>query len=131
MKGIEIKTVNAITVFNVTKDISLATHFIEDKTNEIPTGPELVKLLDLTNTISTFDALNTQEKTIKAIADKGGDYVAALKGNQHNFYDDVVTYFEDKDLYKDAYNMCHYEENKGAHNQIEKRTYILTENGKI
>lgn len=126
-KNGEIKPVNAMTVFNVTKDISLATHFIEDKTNEIPTGPELIKLLDLTNTISTFDALNTQEKTIKAIADKGGDYVAALKGNQHNFYDDVVTYFEDKDLYKDAYNMCHYEENEGAHNQIEKRTYILTE----
>lgn len=123
----KIKPVNAMTAFNVTKDISLATCFIEDKTNEIPTGPELIKLLDLTNTISTFDALNTQEKTIKAIADKHGDYVAALKGNQHNFYDEVVEYFKDKELYKKAYDDCHYEESEGSHNQIEKRTYILTE----
>ena len=126
-KNGEIKPVNAMTAYNVTKDISLATRFIEDKTNEIPTGPELIKLLDLTHTISTFDALNTQEKTIKAIVEKGGDYVAALKGNQHNFYEDVVAYFEDKDLYKEAYEKCHYEESEGAHNQIEKRTYILIE----
>ncbi len=123
----DIKPVNAMTAYNVTKDISLATYFIEEKTNEIPTGPKLIKLLDLTNTISTFDALNTQEKTIKAIADKHGDYVAALKGNQHNFYNDVVEYFEDEELYKNAYDKCHYEEAEGAHNQIEKRTYILTD----
>lgn len=127
-KNGEIKPLNAMTAFNVTKDISLATCFIEEKTNEISTGPELIKLLDLTNTISTFDALNTQEKTIKAIAEKGGDYVAALKGNQHSFYNDVVDYFEDKDLYNEAYNECHYEESERAHNQIEKRTYVLTEN---
>ncbi len=123
----EVKPVNAMTAFNVSKDISLSTCFIEEKTNEIPTGPNLIKLLDLTNTISTFDALNTQEKTIKAIVSKGGDYVAALKGNQHNFFDDVVEYFEDAELYKNAYDNCHYEESEGAHNQIEKRTYILTE----
>lgn len=117
-----------MTAFNVTKDIPLATKFIEEKTNEIPTGPELIKMLDLTNTISTFDALNTQEKTIKVIVDKGGDYVAALKGNQHNFYKDVVEYFEDKDFYKEAYNNCHYEEVEYAHSNQERRTYILSEN---
>ena len=47
---------------------------LKEKTNKIPTGPELIKLLDLTNTISTFDALNTQIKTISAIVGKGGDY---------------------------------------------------------
>lgn len=120
--------VNAMTAFNVTKDIPLATKFIGDKTNEIPTGPELIKLLDLTNTISTFDALNTQKKTIKAIAGKGGDYVGALKGNQHNFYKDVVDFFEDKKLYEEAYAQCHYEEVEYAHSTNEKRTYVMTEN---
>ena len=122
----EIKPVNAMTAYNSTKDLCLATKFIEDKTNEIPTGPELIKLLDLTNTISTFDALNTQTKTIDAIVDKGGDYVAALKGNQHNFYNDVVDYFNDKSLFKEAYDICHFEETEKAHNQIEKRTYVMT-----
>jgi len=123
----EILPVNAMTAFNVTKDLPLATKFISEKTNEIPTGPEPINLLDLTNTISTFDALNTQSKTIKAIADKGGDYVAALKGNQHNFYKDVVDYFNDKKLYEEAYNNCHYETTERAHNTVEKRIYVVTE----
>jgi len=55
----EVLPVNAMTAFNVSKDIPLATKFIDEKTNEIPTSPELIDLLDLTNTISTFDALNT------------------------------------------------------------------------
>lgn len=126
VKG-EIKPVNAMTAFNVTKDISLATKFIEEKTNEIPTGPELIKMLDLTNTISCFDALNTQVKTIKAIADKGGDYVAALKGNQHNIYEDILDYFNDEELYKKAYEKCHYEEKEYAHGNEEKRVYVMTD----
>ena len=124
----EVLPVNAMTAFNVTKDIPLATKFIKEKTNEIPTGPELIKLLDLTNTISTFDALNTQKKTIKAIASKGGDYVGALKGNQHNFYKEVVDFFADKKLYDEAYELCHYEEIECAHSTKEKRTYVMTEN---
>lgn len=123
----EILPVNAMTAFNVTKDIPLATKFINEKTNEIPTGPELIKLLDLTNTISTFDALNTQSKTIKAIAENGGDYVAALKGNQHNFYNDVVDYFNDKKLYEESYNNCHYEETERINSTSEKRIYVVTE----
>ena len=123
----EVLPVNAMTAFNVTKDIPLATKFINEKTNEIPTGPELIKLLDLTNTISTFDALNTQKKTIKAIVDKGGDYVGALKRNQHNFYKDVVAYFNDEKLYDEAYKQCHYEESEYAHSTTEKRIYIMTE----
>ncbi len=123
----EIKPVNAMTAFNVTKDIPLATKFIEDKTNEIPTGPELIKLLDLTNTVSTFDALNTQRETIAAIVDKGGDYVGALKGNQHTFYKEVVDYFDDQKLYNEVYENCSYVETEKAHGCIEKRTYMMTE----
>ncbi len=126
-KNGKIQPINAMTAFNVTKDIPLATRFINEKTNEIPTGPELIKLLDLTNTISTFDALNTQKKTIEAITEKGGDYVGALKGNQHNFYKDVVDYFNDKSLYQEAYDKCHYIEEERAHGTAEKRTYIMTE----
>lgn len=122
----KVKPVNAMSAFNVDKDICLKTIFIDKKTNEIPTGPELIKYLDLTNTISVFDALNTQEKTIKAIVDKNGSYVAAVKGNQKLLYEDIKNYFDDKVLYKKAMNESFYEETEKAHNQIEKRTYIMT-----
>ena len=122
----EQKPVNAMSAFNVTKDICLATKFIDEKTNEIPTGPELIKMLDLTNTISTFDALNTQEKTIKAIVEKGGNYVAAVKENQKSLYKDIKDFFNDKALYEEASNDSYYEETEKSHSQIEKRTYIMT-----
>ena len=120
------KPVNAMSAFNVTKDICLATKFIDEKTNEIPTGPELIKMLDLTNTISTFDALNTQDKTIKAIVEKGGNYVAPIKENQKSLYNDIKDYFSDKVLYEDAINESYYEEIEKSHNQIEKRIYVMT-----
>lgn len=127
-KGDKIKPVNAMSAYNVDKDICLATKFIEDKTNEIPTGPELVNMLDLTNTISVFDAMNTQEKTIKAIVDKGGNYVAAVKGNQKSLFADIKKYFKDKCLYEEAKNESCIEESEKAHNCEEKRTYIMTSN---
>lgn len=120
------KPVNAMSAFNVTKDICLATKFIDEKTNEIPTGPELIKMLDLTNTISTFDALNTQDKTIKAIVEKGGNYVAPIKENQKSLYNDIKDYFSDKVLYEDAIKESYYEEIEKSHNQIEKRIYVIT-----
>ena len=125
VKG-KIRPVNAMSAFNVTKGICVATKFIEEKTNEIPTGPELIKMLDLKNTISTFDALNTQEKTIEAIVKQNGNYVAAVKGNQGNLYKDIKEYFEDKECYKEAKEESYYEEKEKAHNCIEKRVYVMT-----
>lgn len=127
-KNGKIKPTNAMSAFNVDKDICLATKFIDEKTNEIPTGPELIKLLDLTNTISVFDALNTQEDTIKAIVDKGGNYVAAVKNNQKSLFRDIKDYFKDKKLYEQAAKESYYSETEKAHNDIEKRTYIMTSN---
>lgn len=125
VKG-KVKPVNAMSAFNVSKDICIATKFIEEKTNEIPTGPELIKMLDLTNTISTFDALNTQEKTIKAIVEQKGNYVAAVKGNQGNLYNDIKQYFEDSECYEEAKKESYYEEIENAHNCRERRIYVMT-----
>ena len=127
-KNGKIKPTNAMSAFNVDKDICLATKFIEEKTNEIPTGPELIKLLDLTNTISVFDALNTQEETIKAIVSKKGNYVAAVKNNQKSLFRDIRDYFKDQKLYEEACKESYYSETEKAHNDVEKRTYIMTSN---
>ena len=58
-------------------------------------------LLDITNIggcIVTWDALNTQKDTVKAVIAKKGGYVWALKGNQQSFYEDVSLYFDDTTL---------------------------------
>jgi hypothetical protein len=53
---------------------------IGEKTNEITAAPQLLKLLNLKDTVITTDALLTQKEVAKTVIDKGGDYVMALKG---------------------------------------------------
>lgn len=68
---------------------------IEDKTNEIPTVPEILDKLKLKDVIVTWDALNTQTNNVKAVIERGGDYVVPVKANQGNFYNDLELYFKE------------------------------------
>lgn len=120
----EIKKLQAMCAYSTKYDMSLATEFIEDKTNEIPTAPTLLSRLDLTNTIVTFDALNTQEKTIEHIIKNHGDYVAPVKANQGTLYQDLIDYFEIENIKN---KMKYYITKEKNHNQIEIRRYYLTE----
>ena len=46
-----------------------------------------------------------------------------IVGAQHNFYNDVVEYFSDKELYNKAYENCHYEKIERA--VLKKKELIL------
>ena len=99
-KNGEIKKTNAMSIFSVGNNICEATEFIGDKTNEIPTGIELLKRVNIENSIIVFDAMSTQTKTIDYIANKNGYYVAPVKGNQGNLEEDISLYFKDKKTIK-------------------------------
>lgn len=58
----KIDNIQAMSAYSSKYEMTLATKFIEDKSNEIPTGNKLLNRLNLENTIITFAALNTQEK---------------------------------------------------------------------
>ena len=73
---------NAMSLYSVTQENCEATEFIVEKTNEIPTGLELLKRVNIENCIIVFDALNTQIKAIEYITKNHGFYVAPVKGNQ-------------------------------------------------
>lgn len=122
----EIKKIQAMSAYSNKYDMCLATEFIEEKTNEITTAPKLLSRLNLDNTIITFDALNTQEETIKYISKNHGDYVAAVKGNQGNLYQDLVDYFDIKDYLEQIKNKNFLVNREKAHSQIETRKYYLT-----
>lgn len=100
-KGFIVENIKPLNVLNVYSDklqMCIDQEMIEEKTNEIAAIPEVIKRLDLTNTICTWDALNTQKENIKAVISKGGDYCVALKANQGNFYKDVQDYFDEDRL---------------------------------
>jgi len=93
------------------------------KTNEIKAIPKLLKQLNIKGQIVTTDAMGTQKDIVAQIIEQKGDYVLALKGNQHNFYDDVKLYFEDVEFLQ----KCAYHRTKEkARGGIETREYWQT-----
>ena len=63
--------------------------------NEITALPELLALLALEGGTVTADAMHCQKATARAILDRGGDYVLALKGSQPALLDDVRLLLDD------------------------------------
>lgn len=107
----ETKPLNVLNVYSDKLQMCIDQEMIEEKTNEITSIPDVIKRLDLTNVICTWDALNTQKDNVKAVTSKGGDYCVALKANQGNFYKDVQDYFDEDRLliiesgYEGAYQL--------------------------
>lgn len=118
-----VKKINAMSAYSIKYNKTLATEFIEAKTNEIPTCPKLLSRLEIKDSIITFDALNTQEKTIKYIYDNKAHYVVPIKDNHKDFAEELIAYFNDSKFL----NKCNkYTTKERRHNQIEKREYYFT-----
>jgi predicted transposase YbfD/YdcC len=66
-------------------------------TNEIPTAPNVLKVLDLQGKIVTADALLTQRALSKLIVEAGGDYVWTVKDNQPQLRRDIEQLFAPED----------------------------------
>ena len=121
----KINPANVMSIYSHDYGMSIIQDFIKDKSNEIPMGPELIKQLNLSDSIITADALNTQKETVKAIIKAKGEYVLALKANQGIMYQEVSDYFHDNDLLKD---LGYYSETEKSHSKFIKREYYMTNN---
>jgi predicted transposase YbfD/YdcC len=94
---------------------------VDEKSNEITALPSLLKNVDITGSIITTDALNTQKKSAELIVSKGADYLTALKGNQSTLHDDVILFFENTPKsYEGTLNT--YKSIDSGHGRIEERT---------
>lgn len=94
----KVKPLNILNAYSNKYGVCLASERIEDKTNEIPTIPEILKRFKVKGNIITWDALNTQTENVKAVIELKGDYIVPIKGNQGNFYKDLIEYFDEKKL---------------------------------
>ena len=105
-----------------TNELVLGQRKVDEKSNEITTIPELLKILDISGCIVTIDAIGTQTKIAKAIIKGGADYLLSVKENQGHLYDDISWLFEydQKNRFKDASYDHAKTVNKG-HGRIEIR----------
>ncbi len=94
----ETKPLNVLSAYSNKYGICLASERIEDKSNEIPTIPDILNRFNVKGNIITWDALNTQTKNVETVMDLKGDYVVPIKGNQSNFHKDLIDYFDEKKL---------------------------------
>lgn len=124
-----IKNLNVLNVYSDLLGMCIDQEMIAEKTNEITAIPDVINRLNIKGVICTWDALNTQKTTVKAVIDGKGDYVGALKGNQGTFYQDVIDYF-DKDrllLIESQYEGAYKKELEKSHSQIITYEYYQTE----
>lgn len=124
-----IKNLNVLNVYSDLLNMCIDQEIIEEKTNEITAIPDVIKRLNIKGVICTWDALNTQKNTVKAVVEGKGDYVGALKGNQGTFYQDVIDYF-DKDrllIIESGYEGTYKKEIEKSHSQIITYEYYQTE----
>ena len=94
----KVKPLNILNAYSNKFGICLASEQIDDKTNEITAIPEILKRFNVKDNVITWDALNTQTTNIEAVVDLKGDYVVPIKGNQGNFYNDLILYCDEKKL---------------------------------
>lgn len=101
----------------------------EEKSNEITAIPELLKALEIKNSIITIDAMGTQKKIASTIVNNGGNYILAVKGNQPTLETELINFFNSNSFPKKNHNCNNYfVETDNAHGRQEIRKYWISEN---
>jgi predicted transposase YbfD/YdcC len=128
-KNNKIKPLNVLNVYSEGAGVCIEQEMIEEKTNEITAIPDVIKRLNLKGIVCTWDALNTQKEIVKTVIESKGDYIGALKGNQGNFYQDVIDYFDEDRLLiiKSGYEGGYLLSRENNHSQIITYEYYQTE----
>lgn len=107
--------------------IALGQVATEAKSNEITAIPQLLKQIDLTNSLITIDAMGCQKEIARDIAEGGGDFVIAVKDNQPNLREAIEGYFEEH-LERGLEDLQYrsHETTDNGHGRIDERSYFVT-----
>jgi len=106
--------------------IALGQVATQEKSNEITAIPQLLKQIDLTDTLITIDAMGCQKEIARQIKAGGGDFVIAVKDNQPKLSEAIQTLVE-KHLegeLKELRHRSHQTKDKG-HGRREERFYFV------
>ncbi|GHE14700.1 ISAs1 family transposase [Streptomyces alanosinicus] len=93
----------------------LAQRQVADKSNEIPAFAPLLDTLDLTHTVITADALDTQHAHGTYLRERGAHYIAHVKANHPGLFDRV------RRLPWREITLDHYERTRAHHRQEIRR----------
>ena len=83
-----------LNVVETVRGLMLAQLPVDSKTNEITVIPELLKLLDISGSIVTIDAVGTQTAIMEQIHEQGGHFALTVKKNQPEAYEEIHTFMD-------------------------------------
>jgi predicted transposase YbfD/YdcC len=99
------------------------------KSNEITAIPKLLKLLDLDGATVTIDAMGCQTAIAAQIAEQGGDYLLALKGNQGTLHQEVKLFLDEQIAAPgNGFTLHAHQDIDGDHGRVETRRAWVTQN---
>lgn len=106
--------------------LSLGQMSTEEKSNEITVIPELIKRIDVKDSIVTIDAMGCQKEIARTIVEAQGDYVLAVKDNQPKLHEAIQEVFSDprqNELVKRPHRQHQTTDN--GHGRLDERHYVL------
>lgn len=99
----------------------------DEASNEITAIPKLLEILHLRGCIVTIDAIGCQKEIVKAIVDKGADYVISLKKNQPTMHAAIEEFFTEARAERFETVPYKYTETlEKEHGRLETRKYWLS-----
>jgi hypothetical protein len=106
--------------------VTLAQVAVAHKRNELSAVPLLLAGRDLTDTITTSDALHTQRSLAQNIHERHGFYFMMVKANQPQFRDDLALFFTLPAIVADQEHWDRVETLSYGHGRYETRTLAVT-----
>ena len=106
--------------------ITLGQVVVDEKSNEITAIPKLLKILELSGSLVTIDAMGCQTEIAQTILDANADYVLAVKKNQPTLYDGVSWFFltqREEDFA--GVRVSRHQTHEKAHGREETRSYYV------
>jgi predicted transposase YbfD/YdcC len=116
--------IHMVSAWATENKLSLGQVVVDEKSNEIPAIPELLRLLDLSGALVTIDAMGCQKEIAEEIREGGGDYVLAVKLNQPTLYEQVTEAIAEG-LEQDAAQIDEHRTEETGHGRQEIRTYAV------
>lgn len=117
---------HTITAFACDMRVCLRQMAVDEKSNEIPAVPELLKLMELSGATVTLDAMHCQVETAQAILDAEADYILIVKGNQEGLHQYLVDQFiEYGDDDYDVEGLRKHTTVEKSHGRQERREYYF------
>ena len=118
--------IHMVSAWATANHISLGQVVVDAKSNEITAIPKLLKLLEISGSVVTIDAMGCQTTIAETIIARGADYVLAAKDNQPTLSAGITAHFFDH--MEDDFariNISQYETTERGHGRDEHRTYIV------